>query len=118
MVIATVVLSTIILIMLILIWLRAGRYKRCRDCRHFQENYMTALHGQGLYRFGCCQRLIYDCKLVDGDVERECGYFKRKIDEKVPGDITLSDTKAAEGHKGKRPRNPKVSIFTPGKGNK
>lgn len=39
---------------------------------------MTSLHSQGIYRFGYCQREVHDCKLVEPDIERPCGYFEEK----------------------------------------
>lgn len=108
------ILTTIALIILLLVWL-GGRVK-CRGCAHFNENFMVSYQGQGLYRFGYCQLLIHDCKVVDPDVERQCNDFEEKVDEKIPVDVTQPDTKVAEGDK--RPRNPKVSIFGPGKGGK
>lgn len=74
---------------------------------------MTSLQGRGIYKFSYCQVLIHDCRVVDPDVERECEDY-----ENIPQEAAISDTKAAEGHKERRPRNPKVSIFTPGKGGK
>jgi len=70
---------------------------KCRDCRFKDDNYITGIHGQGLYKFAYCQRLIHDCKVIDPDVERECEDFREKINENLPGEVTKSDTKAAEG---------------------
>ena len=55
-------------------WLRSRR--QCRNCRHFAEQYITSLHGQGLFRFGYCQRLVYDCRIVEPDIDRECKDFE------------------------------------------
>lgn len=107
------VLSTGILILLILMWLRANRRRRCRACKYFMEDYTTSLQGRGIYRFAYCQRQVHDCKVVEPDIERECDDY-----ESIPQEAARSDTKAAEGHKEKSPPNPKVSIFTPGKGGK
>lgn len=51
---------------------------KCRDCKFREEDYLTALHGRGIYRFAYCQRLIHDCKVVEADVERECEDFEEK----------------------------------------
>lgn len=50
---------------------------KCRDCKFMEENYITALNGQGLFRFAYCQRLVHDCRVVEPDIERECEWFKR-----------------------------------------
>lgn len=64
------------LILAVVLWLGVGRRRKCRNCRHFAEHYITAFDGQGLFRFGYCQRLIHDCQVVEPDVERECKEFK------------------------------------------
>ena len=96
-----IVLSIIILTMSILMWLGvmmwlgAAQRVKCRDCAHFRENFITGYQGQGLYRFGYCQLLIYDCKMVDPDVERQCNDFEKKVGEEVPSyeGVSQEDTK-------------------------
>jgi hypothetical protein len=69
------------LIKKLLIWLKTCRRHRCRDCGHFDENWLTSENGQ-LYRFGFCQLKVYDTVLVDGDVGRHCHAFRKKRDKK------------------------------------
>ncbi len=57
-------------------WFRSRRRRRCRDCRHFAEHYITGMQGQGLYRFGYCQKLFHDCRIVEPDIERRCKDFE------------------------------------------
>ena len=55
-----------------------GRRRHCRNCQHFDEDYITAFSGQGLFRFGYCQLLFYACRVVEPDVNRKCGDFEKK----------------------------------------
>lgn len=64
------------IIAFILRWFRAARRRKCRHCSYFAEHYITALDGQGLFRFGYCQRLVHDCKVVEPDIERKCEEFR------------------------------------------
>jgi len=59
-------------------WLRSRRRRRCRNCRHFAEHYITGLNDQGLFRLGYCQNRVYDCRLVEPDIERRCEWFEEK----------------------------------------
>ena len=49
---------------------------KCRDCKFYEENWLTSLRGIGLYKFGYCQRLVHACKLVEPDIERDCAEFE------------------------------------------
>ena len=69
-----------IFIILILMWRKAGRRHKCRDCRHFAEQYITSLHGEGLFRFGYCQRLVHDTPIVEPDIERECPWYLSTVE--------------------------------------
>ena len=76
--IALAILGIAVIILLILVWLR-NRGVKCRDCLHFQENYITPIHGQGLYRLGYCQKEVHDCRTVEPDIKRKCrGYESRR----------------------------------------
>lgn len=69
------ILAIIFIILWILMWRAAGRRHKCRGCVHFAEQYITALRGEGLFRFGYCQRLVHDTWIVEPDISRECeGY--------------------------------------------
>ncbi len=63
-------------VLLLLIFFRPRRHK-CRGCRHFAEQYITSLHGEGLFRFGYCQLVIYDTPIVEPDIGRKCEGFER-----------------------------------------
>lgn len=53
---------------------------RCCNCRFVGHNFVTGLHGQGLYRFGTCERLPHDMKVADPDAVRECEFHEVKED--------------------------------------
>ena len=83
---ALIALGVVITILLILMWRRIGRGRRCRNCRHFKEQYITSLHGQGLFRFGYCQQVIYDTRIVEPDIERECEWYEalEEVTQRMP----------------------------------
>lgn len=54
------------------------RTVRCKECLFCEEQWLSGLHGQGLYKFSFCQRLLHDCKVVDADVVRECEWFEKE----------------------------------------
>lgn len=54
---------------------------KCRDCKHHDENYITSLQGQGVFRFSYCARLPHDMKIVEADVDRMCKEFRWKQDD-------------------------------------
>ena len=53
---------------------------KCRDCKFLEENFITSLQGQGIYRFGYCARVVYDCRMVEPDIDRECEWHEEKDD--------------------------------------
>lgn len=60
----------------------------CRDCEFCEEDWLTSLSGHGLYRFSYCERLVHDLKVVEPEVKRRCGYFKKRAaGRKSKGDI-------------------------------
>lgn len=75
------------------------RTVRCKECLFCEEQWLSGLHDQGLYRFWYCSYLIHDLKMVEPELERECEDFKEEEEE-----VEV-----------KRLPNPKVSIFTPRK---
>ncbi len=78
--IALVIFSAAIILLLFLIWLTAGRRRKCRkcrNCRHYAEHYITAFNGQGLFRFGYCQWQVNDTRMVEPDIARECPSFEK-----------------------------------------
>jgi len=54
------------------------RRRRCRDCHFCGEQWLSSPQGQGLYKFWFCEKLIYDLKVVEPDIERRCENFERK----------------------------------------
>jgi len=48
---------------------------KCRDCKHHDENYITSLQGQGVFRFSFCNRLPHNMRIVEADVDRMCREF-------------------------------------------
>jgi len=90
-VIGAVILN--LLVLLVLTRLRTRGRKRCRDCRHFAEQYITSLHGQGLFRFGYCQLVIYDTPIVEPDIGRVCdGYEVLEVLEEVTKGMPEAET--------------------------
>lgn len=69
------VILTAVFILVILVWIKAGRQRKCRNCRHFAEHYITSLQGVGLYRFGYCRQLPTDLRIVEPDIDRGCQYY-------------------------------------------
>ena len=63
-------------------WLIGGWLKRrvkCCDCKFCEEDWLTSLNGHGLYKFNYCARLVHDLKVVEPEVKRKCGQFKKKV---------------------------------------
>ena len=90
-----------IFIILILMWRKAGRRHKCRNCRHFAEHYITSLHGQGLFRFGYCQRLVHDTRIVEPDIDRECPFYEvvEVAEEAARGTLEKKGSAAENGRK-------------------
>ncbi len=59
---------------------------KCLGCRFVGENYLTALNEQGIFRFSYCNRVVWDCRVVDPDIDRECGDFEEKDGETTKTD--------------------------------
>lgn len=62
---------------IVIAWLRKliRRRRSCRDCRFFNNQYLTAYDGMGLYKFGYCLQMVTDRRVVDPDLPRKCLYF-------------------------------------------
>jgi hypothetical protein len=75
---AVALLIAFISVVAVDIWRGRKRWVRCRDCRHCGVNYVTGLHGQGLYQFGTCDRLLHKLKVVDPLAYRRCWYFEKR----------------------------------------
>jgi len=56
---------------------------KCKDCKFKAEDYMTSYSGLGTYMFAFCQLVIYDLRIVDPDVERDCVAFQQAEEEVV-----------------------------------
>ena len=56
---------------------------KCKDCKFKAEDYMTSYSGLGTYRFAFCSLVVYDLRIVDPDVERDCEAFQEVVEEEV-----------------------------------
>lgn len=83
-----IVIIVAVIVFLIAVLIRAGRRGKCRGCVHFAEQYITALRGEGLFRFGYCQRLVHDTPIVEPDIERECEWYEdaEKAKQRMPAE--------------------------------
>jgi hypothetical protein len=63
---------------------------RCSDCQHCQQQYLTTLQGQGVFRFSYCSRSITEPFIVEPDIGRYCEHFLRREDAET-GNSTPED---------------------------
>jgi hypothetical protein len=78
---AIVLLIAFIVVVAVDLWRGRKRWVRCRDCQFCGRNYITGLHGIGLYQFGACGRQPHKLKVVDPQAYRYCPYFEGKPTE-------------------------------------